>query len=159
AKLRLPDTEIFVEARPVKDSKQVLVYGARNTRSIDMDRMTSSISKRVNPGGQKEVTIRRMGNDRVEVIIPQAEPAEVELIKDKISTAGALQFRILANSRVHERIIKRAQAVEGHDSKVTNDKGEEEIEAQWIPLDPQQYSDGKLPPDAVVRHKKDGVEV
>ena len=51
------------------------------------------------PGGQKEVTVRRMGADRVEVIIPQAEPAEVELIKDKISTAGALEFRILADPR------------------------------------------------------------
>ena len=75
----------------------MLVYGVRSTRAVDMDRLTSSISKRVNPGGQKEVTVRRMGTDRVEVIIPQAEPAEVDLIKDKISTAGALQFRILAN--------------------------------------------------------------
>src|SRR5262249_52893828 len=45
-KVRLPDTELVVEARPVRDGRQVLVLGVRSTRSIDMDRMISAISKR-----------------------------------------------------------------------------------------------------------------
>src|SRR6185295_18592355 len=77
-KLRPADTELSVEGRPVRNGQQVLIVGVRRATPIDMDRMTSAIQKRVNPGGQKEVTVRRMGADRVEVIIPQAEPAEVE---------------------------------------------------------------------------------
>lgn len=141
AKIKLPDTELVVEARPIREGHQVLLVGLRKTAVVDMDRMISAISKRVNPGGQKEVTIRRMGADRVEVIIPQAEPAEVDLVKDKISTAGALQFRILANPKAPDdkSIIELARQTEGHDVKQKNADGKEETVAQWVELDPEQF--------------------
>ncbi len=86
---RLSDISLLLDSRNSADGKQTLDYTVRQTGSVDMDKMVSAISKRVNPGGQKEVTIRRMGADRVEVIIPRADPQEIDLIKDKISTAGA----------------------------------------------------------------------
>ncbi|HEY2881904.1 MAG TPA: protein translocase subunit SecD [Pirellulales bacterium] len=137
------NTELTVEARPIRDGKQVLVVGVKKSNSIDMEKMISAISKRVNPGGQKEVTIRRMGSDRVEVIIPQAEQTEVDVVKDKISTAGALQFRILANTGdpQMERIIDLAKQTEGHDVKEKDDEGKEVVVAQWVQMDPDQYPD------------------
>jgi SecD/SecF fusion protein len=157
-KVRLSDAELLVEARPIRGGQQVLVYGVRSTRAVDMDRLTSSISKRVNPGGQKEVTVRRMGTDRVEVIIPQAEPAEVDLIKDKISTAGALQFRILANPGApkHRKIIELADQTPGHDVKSPNAEGQDEIVAQWIPVDLSNFPRIQLESPTVVRQNKKG---
>ncbi len=88
----LPNTELVLESRLAREGKEVLVYGVRQTGTADMDLMISRISKRINPGGQKEVTVRRMGSDRVEVIIPQVEKAEVDVIKNLISTAVRLSF-------------------------------------------------------------------
>lgn len=158
-KVRLADAELAVEARPIRGGQQVLVYGVRSTRAIDMDRLTSSISKRVNPGGQKEVTVRRMGTDRVEVIIPQAEPAEVDLIKDKISTAGAMQFRILANPAApkHRKFIELADQTAGHDVKMPNPDGQDETVAQWIPVEPTEFTNiAQEPPTVVRRNSKNG---
>ncbi len=164
-KLRISDAELAVESRPIRDGKQVLVYGVKKTNSIDMDRMISAIAKRVNPGGQKEVTVRRMGADRVEVIIPQAQPAEIELIKDKISTAGALVFRILANPQVDQRIIELAQQSEARDVKqkdangnvVKDENGRDVILAQWVTLDPEKFKDPEVTePKSVIRQNKNG---
>lgn len=161
-KASIPDTQLVVEARPVRDGHQVLVVGVRSTRSIDMDRMISSISKRVNPGGQLEVTIRRMGNDRVEVIIPQAEPAEVDIVKQKISTAGALAFRILANKKAvnDESIIEEAKKSEGREVKEKDYEGKEQTVAEWIPIDPEQFRDrGQLGDSELRTNKKGETEV
>ncbi|HEY2828423.1 MAG TPA: protein translocase subunit SecD [Pirellulales bacterium] len=158
SKVRLSDAELLVEARPIRGGQQVLVYGVRNTRAVDMDRLTSSISKRVNPGGQKEVTVRRMGTDRVEVIIPQAEPAEVDLIKDKISTAGAMQFRILANPAApkHRKFIELADQTTGHDVKMPNAEGHDELVSQWVTVEPTEFPDIQREPPTVVRQNKKG---
>ena len=154
----LPNTQLFLESRPLRNGKQVLVYGVRRTGSADMDLMVSRIGKRVNPGGQKEVTVRRMGSDRVEVIIPKVEKAEVEVVKDKISTAGALEFRILANARApeHARYIELAKQTEGRDITVKNADGKDELVAQWVPLDPEKYKDPHMYANYVTRPGKKG---
>ena len=154
-----------MESRPIREGKQVLVYGVKKTGSIDMDRMISAIAKRVNPGGQKEVTVRRMGADRVEVIIPQAQPAEVELIKDKISTAGALVFRILADPRVDQRIIELARQSDAREVKqrdangnvVKDETGRDVILADWVILDPTKFPNPESSePSSVIRKNKNG---
>ena len=154
----LPNTQLFLESRPLRNGKQVLVYGVRRTGSADMDLMVSRIGKRVNPGGQKEVTVRRMGSDRVEVIIPKVEKAEVEVVKDKISTAGALEFRILASARApeHARYIELAKQTEGRDITVKNADGKDELVAQWVPLDLEKYKDPHMYANYVTRPGKKG---
>jgi len=156
-KISIPETELVVEGRPIRDGRQVLVVGVRSTRSIEMDRMISAIGKRVNPGGQLEVTIRRMGNDRVEVIIPQAE-GEIDIIKRKISTAGALQFRILANKKAvnDESIIDEAKKSEAREVKQKDYEGKDETVAEWVPIDPEQFGDRGQLADAALRTNKKG---
>jgi SecD/SecF fusion protein len=155
----LPNTELVLESRPLHDGKQSLVYGLRRTGSADMDLMVSRISKRVNPGGQKEVTVRRMGADRVEVIIPKAEPAEIDLVKDKISTAGALQFRILANPKAkkHEEIIKLAEQTTTRDVTLKNSEGKDELVAQWVPIQPGREEDVIRPETVTRKDEKKGL--
>ncbi len=120
--------------------------------------MVSRIAKRVNPGGQKEVTVRRMGSDRVEVIIPKVEQAEVEVVKDKISTAGALEFRILANPRApeHARYIELAKQTEGRDVTAKDENGKDELVAQWVAVDPEKAREIISESNNVSRPNKSG---
>ena len=106
-----------------------------------------------------------MGSDRVEVIIPKVQPAEVELIKDKISTAGALEFRILADPRVDSRIIELAHQSEAREVKqrdangnvVKDETGHDVILAEWVILDPTKFPNPESSePSSVIRKNKNG---
>jgi SecD/SecF fusion protein len=148
------NASLAIEARTVADGKQVLRFAARQQSSLgkeDMDKMVGSIGKRVNPGGQKEVTVRAMGGDRVEVIIPRVDQAEIDLIKKTISTAGALKFRILANRQVRDDqpFIELAEQSEARQVKAGN-----EVKAEWVPVDPNNFKD--FGPNVVVREPKPG---
>ncbi len=79
--------------------------------AVNMDKLVAAVSRRVNPGGQKEVTVRRFGLDQIEVIVPEVEQSEVEQIKETISKSGLLEFRITANRADprHGRIIEMAE--------------------------------------------------
>jgi len=77
-----------------------------------MDKLVGAVGRRINPGGNKETTTRRVGADRIEVIIPGADRAETDRIKREIVNLGSLEFSILANGRDHASIIQKAQSVE-----------------------------------------------
>ncbi|MCA9116296.1 MAG: protein translocase subunit SecD [Planctomycetaceae bacterium] len=74
-----------------------------------MNRMVGAVGRRINPSGTEEITVRQVGADRVEVIVPGADPEEVQRIKDQITRLGSLEFAILANGRDHRTIIGRAE--------------------------------------------------
>ncbi|NDC64837.1 MAG: protein translocase subunit SecD, partial [Planctomycetia bacterium] len=98
-----------------------------------MDKLVNAVSRRVNPGGQKEVTVRRYGLDQIEVIVPQVDQAEVDLVKRIVSSGGALEFRILANPRDarHQAAVEAARATAG----ATVNLGGRPA-ARWVELDP-----------------------
>ena len=100
---------------------------------VDMDKLVTAVSRRVNPGGQKEVTIRRYGLDQIEVIVPDVDQAEVDLIKRIVSSGGALEFRIVANSRDprHQAAIEAAAGAPGANVSL----GGRSV-ARWVELDP-----------------------
>ena len=62
-----------------------LIYQVQTQKALDegkpvseaMDKMIGTIQKRINPSGTEEVTVRRVGQDRIEVIIPGADQAEI----------------------------------------------------------------------------------
>ena len=99
---------------------------------VAMDKLVAAVSRRVNPGGQKEVTVRQYGLDQIEVIIPEIEQSEVDLIKRVVSSAGVLEFRILANrdDARHRAAIALAEKTAGQ----TIRQGEETL-ARWVQLD------------------------
>ncbi len=56
-----------------------------------------ALIRRVNPSGTKEIMIRPLGVDKIEVTIPSVDPSEADGIWDRLVKAGKLEFRILAN--------------------------------------------------------------
>ncbi len=121
----------------------ILIYEIDPTKhdpsqQVDMEQLVTAITRRVNPGGQREVTVRQYGADQIEIIIPQAEQAELDRIKRIISQTGSLEFRILCNDRDHRTILDMAeqnpQARELYDSQGNR-------LAWWVPVERGQEAD------------------
>lgn len=95
----------------------ILVYQAKDANRPDFEvgELVNALKKRINPDGTQDIVIREVGQDRVEIILPKAEPEEVEKIKQKMTAVGAMQFRILADRRDQEDAprIERAMAEGG----------------------------------------------
>ncbi len=101
--------------------------GGKAVSDESMDMLTAAIARRVNPAGTKEIAIRRVGVQRVEVIIPGADTAEVERTKREIVNLGSLEFGILANQQDHRELIQAAQD-EPYEARAAGVLG------RWIPL-------------------------
>ncbi|MCA9078909.1 MAG: protein translocase subunit SecD [Planctomycetaceae bacterium] len=74
-----------------------------------MDKMVAAVRLRVNPTGTEEVTVRVVGNDRIEVIVPGADQEKVEETKRKIVNLGELEFAMLANPADHPKLVALAE--------------------------------------------------
>lgn len=74
-----------------------------------MDQMVGAVSRRINPSGTEEVVVRKVGRDRIEIIIPGADPERVREVKKRITRLGSLEFAILANTEDHPEIITEAR--------------------------------------------------
>ncbi len=78
----------------------------------NMEKMVEGLGKRINPGGQKEIAIRPIGKDQVEIIIPKATQQEIAQIKENIRRSGQLEFRILAEESFedHQKLVRIANS-------------------------------------------------
>jgi SecD/SecF fusion protein len=74
-----------------------------------MQRLIGAIGRRLDPAAQEQITVRQVGNDRIEVIIPGGDREVVEQKKKQMTRLGSLEFAILANQRKHKDIILQAQ--------------------------------------------------
>lgn len=92
-----------------------LVEPAADTNA--KDRLLTSLKERLDPTGLKNYVIRFLGNDRVEIVMPQADNADIETVKSLISTVGQLQFRIVADRKRHAELMDRAVDVGGWPNK------------------------------------------
>jgi SecD/SecF fusion protein len=89
----------------------ILVYQVveENLRaSFNMDELISALKHRVDPEGVREIPIRKIGSNRLEIILPAAEADEVEEVKRMLTDVGALQFRILASYKHDKDVADRA---------------------------------------------------
>jgi SecD/SecF fusion protein len=75
-----------------------------------MQRLIGAVTRRLDPAAQEQITVRQIGSDRIEVIIPGADREVVEQKKKQMTRLGTLEFAILANMRKHREIIRQAQA-------------------------------------------------
>ncbi|MCO6455284.1 MAG: protein translocase subunit SecD [Pirellulaceae bacterium] len=111
---------------------------APDREAVGRGDLMQAISNRINPSGTQEIVVRPYGDRQVEIIIPDVDPIEVERIMGLISTAGALEFRILANATDHARLIDLAeeQAQDPLRKKfkdiVRRADGREEKVARWV---------------------------
>ncbi len=76
-----------------------------------VSQMVDAIKKRVNPSGTIDMTVRGVGTDRIEVIVPGVDRELVEQMKAKITRLGSLEFGILANRVDHPDLVKAAEAL------------------------------------------------
>jgi len=130
------------------DKSKTVEAGAK----VDMDKLVAAISRRVNPGGQKEVTIRPYGANEIEIIVPEVDEAEVARIEKIISRAGTLEFRIVADRRKDRALIERGTA-EPTSKKDVYDSDNELI-GWWVPVQVGQEKSFEGDPDIAKRTVK-----
>jgi SecD/SecF fusion protein len=130
-------------------------------QSFDMDKLIGAILNRVNPGGQKEVTVRAYGPNEVEIIIPQVNEEQAKQVERTISDAGTLEFRILADDRVDRDLIERARREGLSQNKILDSSGN--ILAWWIPVkkgDERSFTVySNIATRVVKRHGQDTLEI
>ncbi|MGO9465398.1 MAG: protein translocase subunit SecD [Isosphaeraceae bacterium] len=80
---------------------------------FNMDELISALKKRADPEGVKEIPIRKIGGNRIEIILPQASNEEVEDVKKMLVDVGSLEFRILANRKHDKEVIPLALGPRG----------------------------------------------
>jgi len=120
------------------------------TGGLDMDQLTRAIGRRINPGGVREIAITKHGLDKIQIVIPHAEAAEVARIRRVVSESGALTFRILA-SRAYPQddyIIGRGESEPSRD--ILDASGR--VIARWVPIFDSQRSSFESP-DFVIRER------
>jgi len=86
----------------------ILVYEVDQSKkkpgeSVDMDKLVAAVSRRVNPGGQKEVAIRKYGVEQIEIIVPEIESprstgSRISLARRE--TLSSASWRISATTRI-----------------------------------------------------------
>ena len=110
--------------------------------------------KRVNPSGTMEIVIRPLGEDKIEVTIPDVTSAEADDIWQRLVSAGKLEFRIVGNFLFHKDEFGYAEqaANEGYRGKVIKDPDGKEV-AFWCPVARFEYEPGQAVP-AVIPFKQ-----
>ena len=107
----------------------------KKEEDASLDALIQALSRRINPGGTREMVLRAYGSRQIEIIIPDAEESEIAQIKKRITQAGLLQFRIVANRNDHQIHIERAVEQEGADN-IYNDPSlpakDRKVLAQWV---------------------------
>ena len=98
-----------------------------------------ALVRRVNPSGTKEIMIRPLGADKIEVTIPTVEDAEADGIWKRLVEAGKLEFRILARDSQafkRQRDAAKAQADAGNRSRKVQEEidGKMQTVAVWVAL-------------------------
>ena len=91
---------------------QVVAGQDKPVTSDAMDQMVGAVKRRLDPSGVEEITVRKVGSDRIEVIIPRADPEVVAEKKRLMTRLGSLEFALLANRRDHGALIRKAQSVQ-----------------------------------------------
>ncbi|HXT58529.1 MAG TPA: protein translocase subunit SecD [Pirellulales bacterium] len=158
----------------------ILIYEVEQENFKEMDKLVGAISKRVNPGGIKEVTVRPYGEREIEIQIPRADQDELDRMQTIVSQTGSLEFRIVADRRfsgdkqyieaANDPEFKGAKEIaieeDEDDAAANGDAGEAEnpakkVVAKWVPVVPAEAGSFGSNPNYVTRLNKrgDGVEV
>ena len=112
-----------------------------------MQKMVSAVGRRVNPSGTEEVVVRKVGTDRIEVIIPGADEERVRQVKKLITKLGSLEFAILANQRDHAAQISSARQLSPEENDLRDNKNE--VIASWRHVGLKAGPDGRPVPKSV----------
>ena len=121
-----------------------------------VEKMVSAIIKRINPSGAEEVAVRRVGTDRIEIIIPGADTDLVRQKKELIVKLGSLEFGIVANERNDQGLIDQAMKLPNNQNELLSTTSDDKrlIVAAWHDL--SDIKDLADPKDTEGRWRGDG---
>jgi SecD/SecF fusion protein len=124
----------------------------RTDQTVDMDKLIGAVKLRLNPAGQKELTVRTYGKEQIEILIPEVEGDQVSRIEQLISRVGTLQFRILASRQVDDdaQFIKRAEADASKSQMQLTDPFSGKLQAWWVPVKPAEEQAFKRDAEQIV---------
>ena len=94
----------------------ILVYEMMKSsqdKGATVDELIASLKKRIDPSGVRDIPIRNLGGNRLEIILPEESAEDVDDVKRKITDVGSLEFRILATRRKDSAVIDRALGASG----------------------------------------------
>ncbi|HEY1064983.1 MAG TPA: protein translocase subunit SecD, partial [Pirellulales bacterium] len=146
-----------------------LIYGLDESRSstaaseIDISRdLIPPLVKRVDPSGLQEITVRPSGTNQVEIILPGGDEAESARIKQLLSQAGVLEFRILADRRKESALISRAlEERKKGERKIYDEIDGKQVEvAEWTEVGEDKNGKPRFDPEdnliGVYRYEREG---
>ncbi len=144
----------------------ILIYEVEQKENFkDMDKLVAAVTKRVNPDGLKEVTVRPYGEREIEIILPEADQAEQERTQRIIQQQGQMEFRIVADDRYDASIIQLARDPRFEDLHAEVYEGEPapgdkpDVVAKWVPVVPEERRLAADPHHASRVNKKGELEV
>ena len=73
----------------------------------DMDKILKAINHRLNSGLKKLAQVRKLNDQRIEVVLMDPNGKDRQHIEGLLSRPGTLEFRILANNRDNKDIDRR----------------------------------------------------
>ena len=117
--------------------------------------------KRVNPSGTREIMIRPLGEDKIEVTIPDVTPEEADGLWRLLVSAGKLEFRIVSNGRFHPSEMELAEqaAENGYRGKDIEDEEGKKV-AFWVPIARVEMEEGqKVPAVIPFKYSPNGSEL
>ena len=121
-----------------------------------MDQMVGTITKRINPSGTEEVTVRKVGIDRIEIIIPGADQGVVAEKKAAMVRLGSLEFGIVANEKDHRSWLALARALPSRQDNLLEGN---QVVAVWREIAEKSDSMPAAAVRTVLRKDKQGKEV
>ena len=105
------------------------------SQKITAQKIIPTLKERVDPSGTKDVMLRALGDDKIEVIIPDVTLNEADEIWERLARTGHLQFRIAADIDLHPSVVGIAQdqASKGVKTRTIRD-AEGKVLARWYNL-------------------------
>jgi SecD/SecF fusion protein len=144
----------------------ILIYEIEQKENFnDMDKLVAAVTKRVNPDGLKEVTVRPYGEREIEIILPEADKAEQERTQGIIQRQGQMEFRIVADDRYDASIMQLAREAKFEQPHAEVYEGEPapnekpDVLAKWVPVVPEERRLAADPHHASRENKRGEVEV
>ncbi len=118
-----------------------------------IDNAVRVLGFRVNTTWSPAARIRRTASGQIEIGIYSHDTEKARHIQDLIERRGILEFRILANSHDHQKLIERARG-EPKKNELKNEKGA--VLARWVLVRPKEAEQLKHDADIATRQTASG---
>ncbi len=80
-------------------------------QSVNMDRLTRTVDRRLNPAGSGTLAqVRKLDDRRIEIALIRRDDGDKQRVRGLLAHTGTLEFRILANDHDNKELIGARRA-------------------------------------------------